>query len=122
MYFNWTGENSVLEDKEPEQSNNIGRKRYSFWPQLRRVIVFQVKLYVDAFRDLLLSLLSFLAFVLDVLQQNHGPDSHFENVLKLGRRTEKAINLFEQYDPEQQGNRSVDGMIREVEKRFNDKP
>lgn len=89
-----------------------------FWPQLKRLLVFQIKLYVDAFRDFFLSLLSLLAFLLDVLQQNHGPGSHFENVLDLGRRTEKAINLFNQHDPAQQDPRSVDGVIREVEKRF----
>ncbi len=91
-----------------------------FWPQLKRLLVFQVKLYVDAFRDFFLSLLSLLAFLLDVVQRNHGPDSHFENVLSLGRRSEKAINLFDQYDPDQQDARSVDGVIREVEKRFRD--
>lgn len=93
-------------------------RRYRFWPKLKRLFVFQVKLYVDAFRDFFLSLLSLFAFLLDVVQQNHGPDSHFENVLSLGRRTEKAINLFNQHDPEQQDSRSVDGVIREVEKRF----
>ncbi|GAB5500646.1 MAG: hypothetical protein PsegKO_29570 [Pseudohongiellaceae bacterium] len=89
-----------------------------FWPQLKRLLVFQLKLYVDAFRDFFLSLLSLLAFLLDVIQRNHGPDSHFENVLSLGRRTEQAINLFNQHDPEQQDVRSVDGVIREVGKRF----
>lgn len=91
-----------------------------FWPQLKRLLIFQVKLYVDAFRDFFLSLLSLLAFLLDVIQQNHGPGSHFENVLNLGRRSEKAINLFNQHDPEQQDARSVDGVIREVERRFRD--
>ena len=107
-----TGYAAVHSSRDARQSR--------FWPQLKRLLIFQVKLYVDAFRDFFLSLLSLLAFLLDVLQQNHGPGSHFENVLKLGRRTEKAINLFDQHDPEQQDTRSVDGVIREVEKRFRD--
>lgn len=89
-----------------------------FWPQFRRFLIFQFKLYLDAFRDFVLSFLSFWAFLLDVITQSHGEGSHFERVLKLGRRTERAINLFEQYDPDRQEGRSVDAMIRGMESRF----
>ena len=75
------------------------KKAPGFWPQLRRLLVFQFKLYVDALRDFLLSLLSFGAFLLDVVHKQEGSQSHFEQVLKLGRRTEKAINLFDQHAP-----------------------
>lgn len=88
-----------------------------FWPQFRRFLIFQVKLYIDALRDFVLSFLSFWAFLLDVITQSHGKGSHFERVLKLGRRSERAINLFEQYDPEQQ-EKGVDAMIRRMEGRF----
>lgn len=88
------------------------------WPQLRKFVVFQIKLYVDAFRDLLLSALSLGAFLLDLVQQNDGPDSYFERVLQFGRRTERSINLFNQFDAEERGTRSVDGVIEEVEARF----
>ena len=92
--------------------------RISFWPQLKRLLVFQVKLYVDAFRDLFLSFLSIWAFLFDVILRNNEKDSLFSRVLRLGRRTERAINLFEQHDPEQQGRNTVDGLIRDVEDRF----
>ncbi len=96
-----------------------GKRTLPVWPQLRRLIIFQLKLYIDAFRDFFLSLLSFVAFVLDVITNNHGPGSHFENVLKLGRRTERAINLFDQYSgSEAQGGKRVDDFIDEVEERF----
>ena len=104
------------------QSKEIARTspgaRFQFWPQLKRLLVFQVKLYVDAIRDILLSFLSFWAFVLDVILRNDAKDSLFSRVLGLGRRSERAINLFEQYDPEEQGGRTVDGLIREVEDKF----
>lgn len=106
------------EDSQANETRSRARHVDRFWPQLRRFLIFQVKLYVDAFRDLLLSVLSLLAFFLDVLQQNHGAGSHFDNVLKLGRRSERAINLFNQHDPDKQGDRSVDGIIRNVEDRF----
>jgi len=88
------------------------------WPQLRKFGVFQLKLYIDALRDLLLSALSFGAFIIDLIQQNYGPDSYFEKVLRIGRRTERAINLFNQFDAQERGDRSVDSIIDEVEDRF----
>ena len=88
------------------------------WPQLRKFGVFQLKLYIDAFRDLLLSALSLGAFIIDLVQQNEGPESYFEKVLDFGRRTERSINLFNQFDAHERGERSVDSIIDEVEERF----
>lgn len=88
------------------------------WPQLRKFVVFQIKLYVDAFRDLLLSALSLGAFIIDLIQQNDGPDSYFERVLRFGRGTERSINLFNQFDAEERGERSVDSVIERMEERF----
>ena len=91
------------------------------WPQLRRLLIFQLKLYIDALRDFLLSLLSIGAFILDVISNSHGPDSHFESVLKLGRRSERMINLFDQYPNEEGGSSRVDDIIDTVETRFRNK-
>ena len=88
-----------------------------FWPQLRQFVVFQVKLYVDALRDFLLSFLALGAFVLDLLLQREGEDSFFETVLRLGRRTERAINLFNHFDPSEQPGPSVDKFFNEVEQK-----
>lgn len=88
------------------------------WPQLRKFVVFQLKLYIDAFRDILLSVLSLGAFIIDLIQQNDGPDSYFEKVLRFGQRTERSINLFNQFDAKERGDRSVDSFIDEVEDRF----
>lgn len=88
------------------------------WPQLRKFVVFQLKLYIDAFRDILLSVLSLGAFIIDLIQQNDGPDSYFEKVLRFGQRTERSINLFNQFDAQERGDRSVDSIIDEVEGRF----
>ncbi len=88
------------------------------WPQLRKFLVFQIKLYIDALRDILLSALSLGAFFVDLVQQNGGPDSYFEKVLQFGRGTERSINLFNQFDAQERGVRSVDSVIEEVEERF----
>lgn len=88
------------------------------WPQLRRLLVLQLKLYIDAFRDLCLSGLALGAFVIDLVQHNSGPDCYFEQIMKLGRRTERAINLFDQFDPAAQNGHSVDSILRNVEDRW----
>ena len=103
---------------EDKSEDNYTDKMERLWPQVRRLLIFQIKLYIDAFRDLFLSALSLGAFLIDVIQHNVGPDSYFNRVLKFGRGTERAINLFNQYDPEHQGARSVDGVIRDLEDRF----
>jgi hypothetical protein len=88
-------------------------KRY--WPSVRKFLVFQLKLYIDAFRDIFLSALSLLAFVLDIILLNQGPNSYFEKVLAFGRRSEVTINLFNQYDFDEQGGTSIDKILKDVE-------
>lgn len=88
------------------------------WPQLRKLLVFQIKLYIDALRDLLLSALSLGAFLIDIVQQNEGPDSYFERVLKFGRHTERSINLFNYFDHEEHDEHSVDSILDEVEEKI----
>ena len=87
------------------------------WLHIRRFLVFQVKLYVDALRDFVLSFLSIPAFILDLIEGKEGKNSHMENILALGRRTEKAINLFEQHTPEEQEGANVDSIIDHVERK-----
>ena len=91
-----------------------------FWPHLRKFLVFQFKLYLDAFRDLFLSVLSLFAFVLDAVLNLSGSDSFFERVLAFGRRTEVAINLFNQHTDEE-GSTNIDSILNDVEKRAGEK-
>ena len=97
-------------------ADNMTSKAGRFWPQLRKLLIFQLKLYIDAIRDIIFSVLSLGAFILDVLQQDHGPDSSFEKILQLGRRTNHGINLFNQFDHEaHEGKNTVDDLIKDVE-------
>ncbi len=96
----------------------VNEKVEELWPQFRRLLVLQVKLYIDAFRDILLSAVTLGAFLIDVVQRNSGSDCYFEKVLAFGRKTERTINLFNQYDPEFQGPHTVDGVINDLEDRF----
>lgn len=88
------------------------------WPQVRRFLVFQIKLYLDAVRDVLFSFLAIGALLLDLVQQNHGNESVFAKLLRLGRRSESMINLFNEYDGSAGSEVNVDSLINEVEERL----
>ncbi|HRP34477.1 MAG TPA: hypothetical protein PLI48_01220 [Gammaproteobacteria bacterium] len=73
------------------------------FPVLRDVIVFQVKLLVDGLRDLLLSPVSIIAALIDLLVPGDDGGKRFYGVVHFGRRTERWINLFgmaDKHDPE----------------------
>ena len=101
-----------------DDSSKVEKTMDNLWPQLRKLLVFQIKLYIDAFRDLLLSVLSLGAFLIDLLTQNTGAGSYFERVLKFGRGTERAINLFNQFNPERHDAKSVDSVLNDLEERI----
>lgn len=102
----------------PENLPEVSSHNSLLWPQIRRLLVLQLKLYIDAFRDVCLSVLALGAFVIDLVQRNSGADCYFEQIMKLGRRTERAINLFEQFDPDAPEEPGVDSILRKVEDRW----
>ncbi len=63
------------------------------WPLIRDAVTFQVKLALDGLRDLILFPVSLVAALISVLA---GGDKHsvFYDVVRLGLRTERWINLF----------------------------
>ncbi|MEX0619764.1 MAG: hypothetical protein WD180_12505, partial [Pseudohongiellaceae bacterium] len=95
--------------------SNESDSEYGFWQKFRRLLVFQVKLYIDAFRDLVMSPVSVVAFLLDLIQGKSGEDSNFEGALRFGRRTEKTINLFGQYSNQNEGRYDVDAAVQQLE-------
>jgi hypothetical protein len=64
------------------------------WRLVRDVAMFQVKLVADGLRDLVLSPLSIVAGVLGLVFGGSRPDVLFQDVLAIGRRTERWIDLF----------------------------
>ena len=58
------------------------------------VFVFQLKLFADGLRDVLLVPVSIIAAVLGLLFGGSQPSRLFDEVLRFGRRTEHWINLF----------------------------
>ena len=109
--------NNIQGPAMQDDSTKVEKTMDNLWPQVRKFLVFQIKLYIDAIRDVLLSFLALGAFLIDLLQRNTGTGSYFERVLKFGRGTERAINLFNQFDPEAHDAKSVDGVLNDLEER-----
>lgn len=80
----------------------MSEKRF---PVLRDVLVFQGKLLVDGLRDLVLSPVSLLAALVDLIVPGDDGGKRFYAVVRFGRRTEAWINLFGAAD---RGNPDVD--------------
>ena len=61
---------------------------------VRNVLLLQLKLLLDALRDLALSPLTLAAAAVDFVLAGHQPPRYFRGVLKLGERSEEWIDLW----------------------------
>lgn len=64
------------------------------WILLRDIFIFQIKLAIDAVRDLLLSPVSVICALIDLFKGNQYQQSYFYKVMRLGRKTDHWLNLF----------------------------
>lgn len=64
------------------------------WQIFRRLVVFQYKLLIDAAKDFLLSPVSIIAAVIDMVNPRPPSKMMFTRLMRQGRRAERAINLF----------------------------
>ena len=86
---------------------------------IRDAIVFQVKLVIDGFRDLVLIPVSLIATVLSLLKSGDKAGSEFYDVVAFGKQTDEKINLFgaaiDDGNPDDLPPGDVDQVIAEVE-------
>lgn len=61
---------------------------------IRDAIVFQVKLVIDGFRDLVLIPVSLIATLLSLVKSGDRAGSEFYDVVAFGKQTDEKINLF----------------------------
>ncbi len=85
----------------------------TFWAAFRCLIVFQLKLALDALRDFLFSPLSIVAFLLDAALQPNESVSYTRRLKDMGQRSDRVINLFDEYSGK--GHYTVDETFGEVE-------
>ena len=84
---------------------------------VRDAAVLQLKLLVDGLRDALLIPISLVAALLGLLRGGPDCDREFRRVIKLGRRSERWINLFGHHQPlgRSHPGGSMDSIIEQVE-------
>jgi len=66
---------------------------------MRDAAVLQIKLVADGIRDAILIPLSMIAALIGLLEGGSKCDEKFRRVVKLGRRSERWINLFGEQPP-----------------------
>ena len=79
------------------------------WTLIRDIGVLQVKLIVDGLRDFILVPVSLVAGIVSLIKDHDSADNEFYQLLRIGRKSERWINLFEAADrvPE-----SIDERVR----------
>ena len=93
------------------------------WTLIRDIGVLQVKLIVDGLRDFLLVPISLVAGAMSVFRAGDPRGNEFYRLLRIGRRSEKWINLFEAADryPDDTDeevrfpNEDIDALVQRVE-------
>ena len=66
---------------------------------IRETATLQLKLIADGFRDAILIPISLIAALIGLLRGGEDCDREFRRVIKLGRRSERWINLFGHQQP-----------------------
>ena len=84
-----------MDEPQSVEASSIASSR---WQLIRDLAVFQLKLGLDALRDLVLSPISLIAGIVDLVFGGEQAGKHFYSVLGAGRRTEAWINLFGKVD------------------------
>lgn len=86
----------------------------TFSRALRHLVVFQLKLGADALRDLLMSPLSIVVFLIDAVRKPSLENSLYVQLMLVGRRSDRFINLFDEY--KDQGHHTMDEAIETLER------
>lgn len=80
---------------EPKEERNASESSPNYRHQLLRdALVLQLKLVVDGLRDAVLIPVSLVAAILGLARGGEDADQEFRRVIKMGRRSERWINLF----------------------------
>ncbi|WP_251358149.1 hypothetical protein [Kangiella sp. TOML190] len=91
------------------------QNKQDIWGKTRELLLFQLKLFADAARDLLLSPVAIVCYILDLGHDGDKKDSHFEKLMAFGRRTDHHINLFKHSRSYKKGMMTVDDAAKIVE-------
>jgi hypothetical protein len=80
----------IQQGQKESQDNPVTSR----WALLRDVSVFQAKLLMDGFRDLVLLPVSLVVALIGLVSDPSDPGRLFRRVMDFGRRSDRWINLF----------------------------
>lgn len=108
---------------QDESQAEIADDEQDRWTLIRDIAVLQVKLIVDGARDVLLVPVSMIAGIVSLVRSNPGSDNEFYELLRLGKKSERWINLFGAVDQRPTTDREsmrmpdtdIDAMVSRVE-------
>jgi hypothetical protein len=64
------------------------------WRLIRSNLIFQLKLTVDALRDVLLSPVAIICTLLDLVRGNSEQQGYFQRLMELGHKSDHWLSLF----------------------------
>ncbi len=102
---------------ELQKNDMDGASRSPRADLVREAFILQLKLLVDGLRDALLIPLSLVAALIGLARGGSDCDRELRRVIKLGRRSERWINLFGHQKPlgRSRAAGSMDSIIEQVE-------
>jgi len=85
---------NAMKENPPPIESTADENYHSRWHLMRDILTFQLKLFIDGLRDLLMSPITLVAGIGGLLFRRENPERWFEQALDWGRQTEVWINLF----------------------------
>jgi hypothetical protein len=102
---------------QPTAPEPVPSPATSRWELIRDIVIFQLKLAIDELRDVVLVPISLVAGITDLVSGRERPRSSFYEVVRLGRRSERWINLFGASEElEEDDLPSLDSLVGQVER------
>lgn len=74
---------------------------------LKKSIVFQIKLMIDALRDFLLSPIAIVCALLDLFMGKDASAGYFQKLMLLGQKSDKWLNLFNENDDDMEMKKDI---------------
>ena len=87
---------------------------------LREMSLLQLKLFLDAARDLVFSPIVLVAALFDVILLKQQPPRFFHDVLRMGKRSDEWIDLWAPIEQREQVPENVDALVDRVEEILRD--
>lgn len=91
------------------------------WQLVRNVLILQLKLGLDGFRDFLLLPISLVCLLADLMIPGGKPGRYYIRLMALGRRSDRWINLFGEHGQDAHTDlyvkRVEDAVVREYRRR-----